>query len=140
MKSIAFCALFALASCGSSAGNLPDVEQAAAREPERSSTPMNPTIADLLRSSAFTGNTVTASGTCLGYAKRQAIGNQPRTRSDWQLADSTGVIWVVGTFLPGCAPSGGDGLLHSVRAVVAEDTLINIVSSEKQPRRYLVIQ
>jgi hypothetical protein len=97
-------------------------------------------LSSIVRSNKFVGSTLAVTGECVGYAKQVAVGGQPRTRSDWQLQDSTAAIWVVGKFPPGCLAVGSNGARVSVMARVAEDTIIMLDrTSSKEPRRYLLL-
>jgi hypothetical protein len=96
------------------------------------------TVDQLLRSQDWNGKTVTVSGTCLGYrVPPVAVGNPPRTRSDWQLESGGVAIYVTGPLPPGCSAATGGTSPGTITALVQEDTLRALGPNPAKPRRYL---
>ncbi len=84
------------------------------------------------------GGSVRVEGVCIGYSRVQAVGPQPRTRSDWQLVDDSVAVWVVGSYPQGCSgtvPSRSAGIYTMT---VAMDTLPALGGAPARPRVYLI--
>lgn len=96
------------------------------------------TVAEIAGSGALVGKRVRVTGRCMGYSKPLAVGPPPRTRSDWQLADGSTAIYVVGTFPPGCSPTTGSSEPVTIIGVVTEDTLPALMDRPARARRFMV--
>ena len=94
-------------------------------------------IAAIVGSDALVGRAVRIAGRCLGYGGGTAAsGGPPRTRSDWQLADATGAVYVVGRRPTDCAREAGGARRVLVVGRVAEDTVRGLGAST--PRRFVL--
>ncbi|HKA58319.1 MAG TPA: hypothetical protein VKD28_06870 [Gemmatimonadales bacterium] len=96
------------------------------------------TVAEIAASGALVGKRVRVTGKCMGYSTPLAVGPPPRTRSDWQLADGSMAIYVVGTFPPGCSPTTGSSEPVTIIGVVTEDTIPARLGGPARPRRFMV--
>jgi hypothetical protein len=91
------------------------------------------TVAAFLDRSMTAGHRVQISGTCLDqFHTRGSAGPPPVSRSDWQLANGTQVVYVVGRMPSGCSA----GSLTLTGTVGMDSTL---VGGRRVPRRFLVI-
>jgi hypothetical protein len=80
------------------------------------------------------GQRVQVTGTCLDqFHARGSAGPPPVSRSDWQLASGTQVVYVVGRMPTSCATEAAT----SISATVGIDT--TMIAGTSRPRRYLVI-
>jgi len=77
-------------------------------------------------------------GVCIGYSRVQAVGPQPRTRSDWQLVDDSVAVWVVGPYPQGCSGTVPSQAAGTYTVTVAMDTLPALGDAPPRPRRYLI--
>jgi hypothetical protein len=91
------------------------------------------TVASFLDRSMDAGRQVQVTGTCLDqFHARGSAGPPPVSRSDWQLASGTRVVYVVGRMPVACSAGS-----LTLAATVAIDT--TLVSGRREPRRYLVV-
>jgi hypothetical protein len=91
------------------------------------------TVASFLDRSMDAGQRVQVTGTCLDqFHASGSAGPPPVSRSDWQLAAGTRVVYVVGRMPAAC--SAGPVTLT---ATVAIDT--TLVGGRSEPRRFLVV-
>lgn len=93
---------------------------------------------EILSGGAEVGRRVRVRGVCIGYSRVLAGGPQPRTRSDWQLADDSVAVWVVGPYPPGCSGTVPAEQAGTFTFVVASDTLPALGSAPSRPRVYLI--
>jgi hypothetical protein len=97
------------------------------------STTESLTVASFLDRSVDAGQRVQVTGTCLDqFHANGSAGPPPVSRSDWQLASGTRVVYVVGRMPAACAA----GPL-TITATVGIDT--TLVGGLREPRRFLVI-
>lgn len=96
------------------------------------------TVAEIAGSGALVGKRVRVQGRCMGYSTPLAVGPPPRTRSDWQLADGSVAIYVVGDFPPGCSPTTGSTEPVTIIGVVTEDTIPARLERPVRARRFLL--
>jgi hypothetical protein len=91
------------------------------------------TVASFLERSIAAGERVQVTGTCLDQFHASGIaGPPPVSRSDWQLATGTKIVYVVGRMPAACSA----GPL-TLTATVAIDT--TLVGGRRAPRRFLVV-
>ncbi|MHB1192812.1 MAG: hypothetical protein ACYC6F_07170 [Longimicrobiales bacterium] len=103
-----------------------------------SDTPSMVPLAAIVAGDVEVGRSVRVEGVCIGYSRVQAVGPQPRTRSDWQLVDDSVAVWVAGSYPQGCSgtvPSGSAGI-YTMK--VAMDTLPALGGAPARPRVYLI--
>lgn len=91
------------------------------------------TVASFLDRSMEAGQRVQVTGTCLDqFHARGSAGPPPVSRSDWQLATGTKVVYVVGRMPAACSAGS-----LTITATVAIDT--TLVGGRSEPRRFLVV-
>ena len=84
---------------------------------------------------------VEVQGRCLPAAATTALGEAPRSASDWQLQDlqeSATAVWVSGSRPAGCAGEAKDTTTYVVRARVFIDTVRVEAENTRRARLYLV--
>lgn len=111
--------------------------QDVASRPASDAPPMVP-LAAVVAGDVEVGGSVRVEGVCIGYSRVQAVGPQPRTRSDWQLVADSIAVWVVGSYPAGCSgtvPSQSAGIYTMT---VAMDTLPSLGDAPARPRVYLI--
>ncbi|HSW29178.1 MAG TPA: hypothetical protein VLH75_06735 [Longimicrobiales bacterium] len=111
--------------------------QDVASRPVPDAPPMVP-LAAIVAGEVEVGRSVRVEGVCIGYSRVQALGPQPRTRSDWQLVDDTVAVWVVGSYPEACSgtvPSRSAGIYTMT---VAMDTLPALGNAPARHRVYLI--
>jgi hypothetical protein len=92
------------------------------------------TVASFLDRAIDAGQRVEVTGTCIDQFHAGAgAGAPPVSRSDWQLASGTRVVYVVGRMPTSCATEAAT----TISATVGVDT--TIIAGKARPRRYLVI-
>ena len=100
-------------------------------------TPLVP-LAAIVAGDVPVGRSVRVEGVCIGYSRVQAMGPQPRTRSDWQLVDDSVTVWVVGSYPPGCSGTVPSLSAGTFTMTVAMDTLPALGDAPPRPRVYLI--
>lgn len=95
-------------------------------------------VRDVTEGRVAAGDTVALFGRCLGLDAAAAAGPPPRSRSDWQFADSTGAVYVSGGIPQGCELGGSARPALTLRATVARDTIQAFPQQARRVRYFLV--
>ncbi|MBK8003941.1 MAG: hypothetical protein IPK12_08335 [Gemmatimonadetes bacterium] len=101
--------------------------------------PVTVTVHQVLTTPSLAGQSVSITGTCLGYAvPTVAKGPPPVTRSDWQLEEQGEAVWVTGPLPSGCGVTTGSTSAATITAEVGQDTLPALGGQGGGVRQYLV--